>query len=57
MKCNLEGHRSLFLQYAACLPRLVFLLNGGYTPQTDSQKRLSRPGPAPTLCGHPSYQG
>jgi hypothetical protein len=32
---KLEGHRSLFLLYS-CLPRLVFLLNGGYTPQTDS---------------------
>jgi hypothetical protein len=30
MKSNLEGHRSLFLLYAACLPRLVFLHSGGY---------------------------
>jgi hypothetical protein len=25
MKCNLEGHRSLFLQYPTCLPRSVLL--------------------------------
>jgi hypothetical protein len=25
MKCNRESHRSLFLQYATCLPRLALL--------------------------------
>jgi hypothetical protein len=25
MKCNQESHRSLFPQYATCLPRLTFL--------------------------------
>ena len=35
MKCNLEGHRSFFLLYAPT-PRLVFLHNSSYTPQTNS---------------------
>jgi hypothetical protein len=32
MKCNDESHRSLFLQYATCLPRLLLLKQQRYTP-------------------------